>query len=372
MAARGGKQGACQHISGCDVSTQFNEISPLNMKDLELAQEIKMKNKENQPVTPHRSSKGPMKRKLCELQNEPNEVDNGNGGPIPKKPLMALNTLQSLTDEQLKIINIIKEGQSVFITGSAGTGKSYLLKRIIKMLPPDTTYCTASTGAAACIINGTTLHSFAGIGTGNSSLDQCISLASKEHKAYHWKKCKILLIDEVSMIDGNYFDKIEAVARGVRKSKAPFGGIQLILCGDFLQLPPVCKDSKDKCFCFQAKSWRKCINHTVELTKVYRQNDMKFVAILQNIRIGRCPDSIVNLLQNTESQSIERNGIRATKLYTHSADVDSTNEREMNALVGESKTFKAIDDQPNHTEQINTLCPVPSSLELKIGAQVSI
>ena len=404
VKARGLKQGIKQHMSG-DISTQFIEISPLNIKDLELAHiHVSTCNKENVPTTPSRSVvPKTLKRKLCELETDPtNSRHKNDGPPLAKKPLLLQSSASCLSEEQLHIVNIIKQGQSVFITGSAGTGKSYLLQRIIGMLPPDTTYCTGSTGAAACLINGTTLHSFAGIGTGSGSLEQCSSLASRDHKICHWKRCRILIVDEISMIDGDYFDKIEAVARKVRNSKEPFGGIQLILCGDFLQLPPVSKDGQKKTFCFQvtttllvfvinlfsqARSWKRCITHSVELTKVYRQNDTKFIAVLQNIRIGRyynsmamisvlmtirCPPAVAKLLQSTENQKIEKFGIHPTRLFTHTLDVESTNGREMSKLVGESKIFEAIDNQPNHLEHINTLCPAQKSLELKIGAQVSI
>lgn len=254
VKARGVKQGARQHLSG-DISTEFNEISPLNLKDLELANihvttSGSIANKENSSTPSRPIVTKASKRKLCELQTDPNN-GLGDGEPLAKKPFILKSSTSSLSDEQLHVINLIKGGHNVFITGSAGTGKSYLLRRIIGMLPPDTTYCTASTGAAACLISGTTLHSFTGIGSGNGSLEQCVSLAMRDHKAYHWKRCKVLLIDEISMIDGEYFDKIEAVAQRVRKSKEPFGGIQLIVCGDFLQLPPVSKDGQKRIFCFQ-------------------------------------------------------------------------------------------------------------------------
>lgn len=89
------------------------------------------------------------------------------------------------------------------------------------------------------------------------------------------------------------------------------------------------------------------------------------------VSLLRCPPGIAKLLQSTENQTIERCGIRPTKLYTHTSDVESTNEEEMRALVGDSKKFEAIDNQPNHVEQINVLCPAQKVLELKVGAQVS-
>ena len=98
---------------------------------------------------------------------------------------------------------------------------------------------------------GTTLHAFAGIGSGTKPLDQCKQLAARHHYAAQWRKCRHLIIDEVSMVDADFFDKMESVARTIRKNRQPFGGIQLILCGDFLQLPPVTKDRSSRKYCFQ-------------------------------------------------------------------------------------------------------------------------
>ena len=122
--------------------------------------------------------------------------------------------------------------------------------RSLELFPPESTFPTASTGSAACQIGGTTLHAFAGIGSGTGSIEQCIAQALRPHKAAQWRKCQCLIIDEISMIDADYFDKLDAVARAVRKLKQPFGGIQLVLCGDFLQLPPVTKEGEKK-YCFQ-------------------------------------------------------------------------------------------------------------------------
>lgn len=256
VTARGPLQGSRQHLSG-DVSTSFEEISPLNTRDLELAKQHIGGDQDKKSLTPKRAlNSKSLKRKLCEIKVDPNIVmksDDPTAPPLPKKPLLLKTSCSSLSEEQLQVINIIKNGDSVFITGSAGTGKSYLLQRIIGMLPPDTTYCTASTGAAACLIGGTTLHSFAGISSDSAPLQQCINMAMREHKAVHWRRCKVLLVDEISMVDGEFFDKLEAVARAVRKNKKPFGGIQLVLCGDFLQLPPVTKDGHKRVFCFQVK-----------------------------------------------------------------------------------------------------------------------
>ena len=255
LTARGRLQGLQKRMVG-DVSLQFEEISPLGAKDFDV---IKCRDQEN-ISTPTRKLGAPdckaAKRKLSEA--------NANEGDPPACKVQALSasfgnhpvlgTRQkspNLSQEQQRVLDAVKKGESVFFTGSAGTGKSWLLKRIIASLPPDTTFPTASTGVAACHIGGKTLHSFAGIGNGTGDLETCIKQASMEPSASQWRRCQCLIIDEISMIDAELFDKLEAIARAVRRSREPFGGIQLVLCGDFLQLPPVSKDAKTKEYCFQ-------------------------------------------------------------------------------------------------------------------------
>lgn len=97
-------------------------------------------------------------------------------------------------------------GRNVFFTGSAGTGKSFLLRKVISTLPPDGTVVTASTGVAACLIGGVTLHSFAAVGGGDHSVKRSVEMASRSVAAAQWRKCKRLIIDEISMVDAAFFD----------------------------------------------------------------------------------------------------------------------------------------------------------------------
>ncbi|KAM6079382.1 ATP-dependent DNA helicase PIF1 [Theristicus caerulescens] len=277
-----------------------------------------------------------------------------------------------LSAEQEAVLGAVRSGKSIFFTGCAGTGKSFLLKKIVGSLPPKSTYATASTGVAACHIGGTTLHAFAGIGSGKAPLEQCIQLAERPGVRQHWLACQHLIIDEISMVDGKFFDRLEAVARAVRKRDEPFGGIQLIICGDFLQLPPVCKANEETKFCFQAKSWRKCIHLNMELTEVRRQTDKTFVSLLSAIRLGRCTEEVTRLLMQTAANRSERDGILATRLCTHKDDVEITNERCLQQLSGEVHAFEALDSDPMLVKLIDAQCPVGGRVELKLGAQVML
>uniref|UniRef100_A0A2K5D802 ATP-dependent DNA helicase PIF1 n=1 Tax=Aotus nancymaae TaxID=37293 RepID=A0A2K5D802_AOTNA len=291
--------------------------------------------------------------------------------PLPMKRLSLPSTKPQLSEEQAAVLRAILKGQSIFFTGSAGTGKSYLLKRILGSLPPTGTVATASTGVAACHIGGTTLHAFAGIGSGQAPLAQCVALAQRPGVRQGWLNCQRLVIDEISMVEADLFDKLEAVARAVRQQNKPFGGIQLIICGDFLQLPPVTKGSQPPRFCFQAKSWKRCVPVTLELTKVWRQADQTFISLLQAVRLGRCSDEVTRQLQATAAHKVGRDGIVATRLCTHQDDVALTNQRRLQELPGKVHRFEAMDSNPELASTLDAQCPVNQLLQLKLGAQVS-
>uniref|UniRef100_A0A8D0TCW4 ATP-dependent DNA helicase PIF1 n=2 Tax=Sus scrofa TaxID=9823 RepID=A0A8D0TCW4_PIG len=317
--------------------------------------------------------------------------------PLPVKRLSLPPTKPQLSKEQAAVLKVVLKGQSIFFTGSAGTGKSYLLKRILGSLPPTGTVATASTGVAACHIGGTTLHAFAGIGSGQAPLAQCVALAQRPGVRQGWLNCQRLVIDEISMVEADLFDKLEAVARAVRQQDKPFGGIQLIICGDFLQLPPVTKGPQPPQFCFQvpltpgpnphsgllcsltpspcphqAKSWRRCVPVTLELTEVWRQADKTFISLLQAVRLGRCSDEVTRQLRATAAHKVGRDGIVATRLCTHQDDVALTNEKRLQELPGELHSFKAMDSDPEQARTLDAQCPVGQHLHLKLGAQVML
>uniref|UniRef100_A0A8C1ZJZ0 ATP-dependent DNA helicase n=1 Tax=Cyprinus carpio TaxID=7962 RepID=A0A8C1ZJZ0_CYPCA len=216
-----------------------------------------------------------------------------------KKPVLVFPVAQKLSKEQTAVLSEV-------LSGSAGTGKSFLFKRII-----------------ACHIGGTTL-----IGSGSAPLEQWIELARHPVVLQHWTSCKHLIIDEISMVKSEeFFDKLEAVARSIRRSTELFGGIQLIVCGDFLQLPPVTKGKDKANICFQ------CIHiMNMELMEERRQTDKGFISLLQAVRVGRVTEEVTAQLLRSANHSIERDGILATRLCTHKDDVELTNENKLKQL----------------------------------------
>lgn len=188
----------------------------------------------------------------------------------------------SLSKEQEVVKELVcVKNKSVFFTGPAGTGKSVLMRSIIAQLKkkytkdPERLAVTASTGLAACNIGGMTLHSFSGIGLGKEDVATLVKKIRRNPKAKNrWLRTKVLVIDEISMVDGDLFDKLSQIGRTLRNNGRAWGGIQLVITGDFFQLPPVPEShTRDAKFAFEAATWNTSIDHTIGLTEVFRQKD---------------------------------------------------------------------------------------------------
>ena len=268
---------------------------------------------------------------------------------------------------------VVLGGKSVFFTGGAGVGKSHLLKQIVSRLDPRTTFVTASTGLAACSIGGVTVHHWAGIGSGVGRPMSEIVDGARRKRGLQWRAATTLVIDEVSMLDGDLFDLLEEVGRRVRGNSRPFGGLQLVVCGDFFQLPPVAKAGVPFKFAFEARTWQQCVPRTHELTKVFRQSDTRFINALNEIRLGRAPSAVRALLRPCEGRRLETvDGIQATRLSTHKADCAKTNDAELRALPGQQLVFSARDEgrDADALATLRSSCPAPPELALRVGAQV--
>ncbi|TPX77514.1 hypothetical protein CcCBS67573_g01230 [Chytriomyces confervae] len=283
-----------------------------------------------------------------------------------------------LTREQTEVLSFVSGGESVFYTGSAGTGKSVLMREIIRVLKlsktRDQIAITAPTGIAASNIGGTTLHSFAGCGLAKEPAEKLIGKIKSNRQTFtRWRTTQVLIIDEISMVDGYFFDKLEEIARMVRDSPRPFGGIQLVICGDFMQLPPVSRGESH--FAFEAKSWKSCMSRTILLKEVFRQKDPVFVQILNEMRNGLVTPATESRLRALSRPIVFPTGkedIVPTELFATRNQVDACNRLHLNALPGEIWAHNAkLEGDDMYADKLKD-CLAPERLELKVGAQVML
>lgn len=281
----------------------------------------------------------------------------------------------SLSPEQREVIYAIEDGHNVFVTGRAGTGKSYLLKYLKNEYINKGLHITASTGIAAVQVGGRTLHSWAGLGLGNMPVHQMLRnlfSAKGSRLRRKIKNAKMLAIDEVSMISSKVLDTLNELLKGVKENDKPFGGIQLILFGDFLQLPPVFRNNDaEETFCFLSDSWEGAnIKHFL-LKKVFRQDEEEFIGLLNNIRYGTLTHSDVEILRQRYEAKDSEGAIQPTKIVTHNAQVDRINRTRLKDIPSKERTFKAkFDGSDAKCEFLRKNSIAPEELTLKIGAQV--
>jgi ATP-dependent DNA helicase PIF1 len=257
--------------------------------------------------------------------------------------------------------SLIASGRNIFITGSAGTGKSYILNQLRQEFPDMD--ITASTGMAAINVSGTTIHSFAGIGIGDRPAEDLYWKMRTETRN-RIRSCKMLAIDEISMLSAETLKLIDEVFKLTRGNKLSFGGIQLIVIGDFLQLPPVARDAAgneaETHFAFESRAWAAANFETVLLEKVYRQTDQEFLAKLSDIRIGQYSD--------IKSYPTDDKAIR---LFALNRLADAYNFEKLRAIKAPSRYFEAIDcGEGKAISMIYRNCLAPKDLYLKVGARV--
>lgn len=268
-----------------------------------------------------------------------------------------------LSDEQQFVFDKFRRGENIFLTGQAGTGKTEIIKQMVGFLTGNLTpfKVCALTGCAAILLGckAVTLHSFAGIGLCVGESARIVNqVLGKKKKVSDWREVKVLIIDEVSMMSKKIFEIIERIARQTRFCNSPFGGIQIIMTGDFMQLPPVptMGDVDSGMFCFESNFWRKVFpleNH-IELKKVFRQRDPIYRQILTETRNGRLSPESTTILEsrlNIPFNPEDHNGCIPTKIFATRVSVDHVNRVQYSRL----KTTEYVFNYTNDSDRITYL-----------------
>jgi len=278
------------------------------------------------------------------------------GVKIKTEPEPMVTEEVQLSTEQKEILKAAKEKKSIFFSGEAGTGKSFVLKKIISDLRAmpgysKAVFVTGPTALAASALGGVTIHSFSGVGLGRHSKEELAEGIKKNAKSKKkWIDCKSLIIDEISMLDGELFDKLEFIARKIRCNQSPFGGIQLICVGDFFQLPPVGMKSSNAKFAFEASTWTSCISACYELKIIHRQaGDPEFQDILREMRVGNLSHKSLSTLQKAGQTDLSNFSIEPTRLFSVNKAVDQINMDRLKTLKGESRTYVSRDSGNQET-----------------------
>jgi ATP-dependent DNA helicase PIF1 len=307
--------------------------------------------------------------------------------------------MTDLNDEQTAALSAVKSGRNIFLTGAGGTGKSHTIKAIVSWASNTGVRAavTAMTGCAALLLNSEgarprakTLHSWAGVGLAREAPHELAEAVAKNRRAaYRWASTQILIIDEVSMMTPEFLEKLDMVARRVRKQPAvKFGGLQLVLAGDFCQLPPVNKTSEPTVYVFDSPVWATLIEETHYLTQIVRQSDPVFQRLLTEARMGALSPESIAILEGRKGLAWADDDIRPTLLFNRNAEVDSINRKNMEALDGERHTYETqtvqmgkdgshpirVSDPILETAltRLDADAPYDKSLELCIGAQVML
>lgn len=278
-----------------------------------------------------------------------------------------------LNQKQQDAVDAVIRGQNILLTGPAGTGKSYTIKYIIEYLKENgKKYAmTATTGTAAVLIGGQTLHSFMGIGLGSGTIIDNMKKIRRHASTFNaLKEIEVLIIDEVSMLDAELFDKISEIMGCIKAHhhknpelrSVPFGGIQLILVGDFCQLAPV-----NGYFCFLSNVWGDLGIKVVLLEEIVRQSeDLLFQRILQIVRKGKCTDNILKVLNGLRDTQFAPD-IQPTKLYPINIDVEKINNDEIAKLKADGNDYYLYKARYSQDYSMKHACKY--DVELTMGAQ---
>lgn len=276
---------------------------------------------------------------------------------------------------QQQALDILKTGANVFLTGEPGSGKTHTVNAYIRYLKAAklNVAVTASTGIAATHLGGVTLHSWSGIGIKKTLSKYDVDrIATTQRLARRIEQTTVLIIDEVSMLDGRVLDSVNTVCQEIKRNKQPFGGLQVVLVGDFFQLPPVSREDEDSAqFAFTSAAWASLKPLVCYLSEQHRQEDQRFLELLTSLRRAAIATTHRTALDERCVQPPTSEEQALTQLYSHNIDVDRINQEQLERIKGTTKRFHMKQHgKQAAVQQLKRGCLSPEQLLLKEDAVV--
>ena len=275
--------------------------------------------------------------------------------------------------KQDQALALMQQGHNIFLTGMAGTGKSYLLNTFIAWCEEHSKYVsiTASTGIAATHIGGVTIHSWGGLGiySQNDLTDAALNeICRNPYTQTAIRETAVLIIDEISMLHAYQLDGLDYICSTIRKDPRPFGGIQIILSGDFLQIPPV-STNNNVTYAFDSTIWDKANLITCYLEDIFRQDDLEFIQILNQVRYGDVRTESFNTLAACINKQLDIED--PTELYPRNKEVEYINTQKLNKIDKPEVVYKmTVRGREALVNSLKRSCISPEILVLKEGAHV--
>jgi ATP-dependent DNA helicase PIF1 len=274
-----------------------------------------------------------------------------------------------LTEDQAKSLELMKSGENIFLTGGAGSGKSFVIREFLRTPDSQSMPLLASTGTAAVLIGGRTFHSFFGLGIMEGGAEKTVERATQNRRVCRRiSEAEGIIIDEVSMISASAFAAAETISRIARESQLPWGGLRVIAVGDFAQLPPVSR-GQTRDWAFKSERWMATDFLSYHLQGNQRTKDELYLRILSKVRFGG-PDEEVRDFLN-DCIRIEDPEDKATRLYPLREQVENHNSRELDSLIGDKVAYPTIFlGDERFRENFKNHLPIPETLSLKKDAVV--
>ena len=267
---------------------------------------------------------------------------------------------------QIQALEELNSEENVFLTGGAGTGKSFLVRHFLKSRSPKTFPVLASTGAAAVLVGGRTFHSFFGLGIMEGGVEATVIKATRNRRVVlRLQKIEGFILDEVSMISGPTLRAAEEICRRARDNDCPWGGLKVVAVGDFAQLPPIQHFSRGpRPWAFTDAAWRYSRFKKIALRTMMRTQDDEFLQILNQVRCGKVTDDVRGFLNSRLAEEEEE--FNAPRLFPRRDATERFNRQKLSEIDSPMREYKTCyTGKPEKVTQLKKMAPISEVLYLK-------